>query len=643
LSAEKIEFQTEIKQILDLVIHSLYTHPEIFLRELISNASDAIDKRRYEALTNHDLTPAGGTYKIQVSADKEARTLTVSDNGIGMNREDVVSNIGTIARSGSKEFIKAIQGGKSGPGAPDLIGQFGVGFYSTFMVADTVSLLTRRAGDEKAWRWESSGDGTFTIEETEKPEAGTTITLKLKQRDEDQPDFTDEWKIREIIRKYSDFIIYPVTMMIQRDEPAKDAEGNPITGADTVKIIKEETLNSMKALWTRAPRDITNEEYNDFYKHLAHDWEDPLRVIHFSAEGLLEYQALLYIPSRAQIEMFQPDRRHGIHLYAKRVFIMDDCKELMPEYLRFVKGLVDSADLSLNVSRETIQHSRQIAQIRKRLVTKTLDALSEMKEKEGDKYLKFWEAFGKILKEGFMQDSENTEKIKDLILFYTTGDPEKQFSFKDYVSRMPADQKHIYYLTGESRQIENSPHLEALKSRGYEVILLTDPIDELVISQIETYDEKPLKSAGKGDLDLEETPDSESKQKESKEKYNSLIEFLTAQLKDSVKEVRISPRLKSSAVCLVTEEHGLAAHIEKLLKQSNQPVPEQRRILELNPDHPLTAKMQEMFEANRSDPKLNDYAYLVYGQAALTEGVPLPDPNRYANLVADLMAKSPSR
>ena len=641
---EKIEFQTEIRQILDLVIHSLYTHKEIFLRELISNASDAIDKLRFEALTHHDWAPKGGG-KIRIETDAAANTLSVVDNGIGMNREELISNIGTIARSGSKEFLKAIADRQNAP--PELIGQFGVGFYSAFMVADRVTILTRRAGEEKACKWESAGDGTFTIEEGEKPETGTTITLHLKRSKIDdivdsgeaesdrEPDFTEEWKIREIVRKYSDFIQYPVTMMVQRDEPAMDAEGKPVPGAAMVKVVKEETLNSMKALWARPAKEITKEEYQEFFKHLAHDWQEPLSTIHFSAEGLLEYQALLFIPGHAPFDIFTPERHHGIKLYAKRVFIMDDCKELIPEYLRCVKGLVDSADISLNVSRETIQQNRQIVQIRKRLVRKVLDTLSEMKEKNREEYIKFWDEFARVLKEGFFTEDEHLETLKSLLLFETSADPEKYSSLSEYVSRMPAEQKEIYYLTGESRAaLENSPHLEALKAKNYEVIFFTDPVDEFAVRSIGKFDEKPLKSAAKGDLDLGAT---EEKKPEESAKYSSLIEFLTGRLKEQVREVRLSKRLKSSAVCLVMDESGMAAHVEKLMRQNNQAIPAQKRILELNPEHPLTEKLQKMFDENRGDPRLSDYADLLYGQAALTEGVPLPDPVKFANLVARIM------
>ncbi len=606
---ERIAFQTEIRQVLDLVIHSLYTHREIFLRELVSNASDAIDKRRYEALTRHEVAPKGD-YAITVTPNKEARTLEVEDNGIGMSRDELIANIGTIAKSGSKEFLATLKE-KGGAAVPELIGQFGVGFYSAFMVSDKVTLVTRRAGEEESWKWESEGDGTFTLEPASREEAGTTITLHLKKLEDDDADYSEEWRLREIVRKYSDFIAYPIKL-------------------------KDETLNSMKAIWSRPAKEITKAEHDEFYRHLSRDWDAPAKVIHFNAEGLMEYQALLYIPSHAPLELFQPDRKHGIHLYVKRVFIMDDCKELMPEYLRFVKGLVDSADLPLNVSRETIQHSRPIAQIRSRLVKKVLETLAEMKAKEFDDYVAVWKNFGKALKEGLMSDEENRDKVRDLLLFQTTADPEKLSSLADYAARMPSDQPAIYYIVGESRTVlAASPHLETLRAKGYEVILLTDPIDEFAFDRITEFEGKPVKDAGKGGLELDET--AKKTVEEGREKFKSLLEYLDDQLEDLISESQVSTRLTSSAACLVAQEGAVAAHIEKLLKQNGQLVPPTKRVLEINPSHPLIQRMQAMFDADRNDPKLADYAALLYGQAALTEGVPLPDPAKFASLVADLM------
>lgn len=608
-SSERIPFQTEIRQILDLVIHSLYTHREIFLRELVSNASDAIDKRRYEALTRHELAPRGD-YAIAITPDKAARTLTVEDNGIGMSRDELVANIGTIARSGSKEFLAQLKE-KGGASVPELIGQFGVGFYSAFMVADRVTVVTRRAGEDEGWRWESEGDGTYLIEPAEREECGTTITLHLKAIENDDADYAEEWRIREIVRKYSDYIEHPIKL-------------------------GDEVLNSRKALWTRPAKEITKAEHDEFYRHLSRDWEAPAKVIHFNAEGLMEYVALLYIPSHAPFDLFLPERRHGIHLYVKRVFIMDDCKELMPEYLRFVKGLVDSADLPLNVSRETIQHSRPIGQMRSRLVKKVLDTLTEMKTKEPDDYAAFWKNFGKVLKEGIMSDDEHREKLRDLLLVETTADSEKLVSLAEYRARMPEDQPALYYLVGESRAaLAGSPHLEALKARGYEVILLTDPIDEFAFDRITEFDGKPVKDAGKGDLELDET--TKKAAEEGKERFKSLLEYLDDQLEDLIGEAQISTRLTESAACLVTREGAVAAHIEKLLRQNGQPLPSAKRVLEINPGHPLIERMQAMFDADRNDPRLADYAQLLYGQAALTEGVPLPDPAKFARLVADLM------
>lgn len=625
---DKFEFQTEIKQLLDLMIHSLYQNRDIFLRELISNASDALDKARFESLTNKELQPSGGEFRIWIEPDKEKKTLTISDNGIGMNHDDLVANLGTIARSGTKEFIRKLNEEKDKAATLELIGQFGVGFYSSFIVSRKVSVLTRRAGDEKAWRWESEGDGSYTIDEAVRPDFGTSITLQLKDPDEDEADYTEDWKLKEIVKRYSDFISYPIRMNVESTETGSDGNQRHFT--------KEETLNAMKTLWSRAPDGISKEEHAEFYKHIAHDWTEPLKAIHFSAEGLMEYTALLYIPSQAPFDLFMPERRAGIQLFAKRVLIMDECDDLLPDYLRFVKGVVDSADITLNISRETIQQNRQLMLIRKRLVKKVLDTLKEMLEKERDEYLKFWSAFGRVLKEGIATDHENLDRLKELLIFQSTHDAEGWHSLAEYCDRMKPDQDTIYFLTGEDRRsVENSPHLEGLKEKGFEVIFFTDPIDEMVIHHVEKYGEKSLKSVGKGDLGS--TMGSKEKLEKDKEHFSSLVEYLQDKLKDVVKEVRISTRLTSSPVCLVTDEHGMAAHLEKLLKQSNQPVPPNKRILEINPNHPLIARMQAMFDKNRSDENLVEYTQLLYGQAAIREGVPLTDSARYAGLVTKLM------
>ncbi|HBL16403.1 MAG: molecular chaperone HtpG [Elusimicrobia bacterium GWA2_69_24] len=617
-TVEKIDFQAEVRQVLDIVIHSLYTRKEIFLRELLSNASDALDKRRFLSLTQGELAPKGGEYEIMLEADKEKRTLTVRDNGIGMNREDLIANIGTIAKSGTQEFLKAVRARQGTESAPELIGQFGVGFYAAFMVADTVTVTTRKAGEAAGWVWRSQGEGGFTLEpaEGELP-VGTAVTLSLKKLEEgDAGDFADALELKRIVKRYSDFIGHPIRL-----------------GDDRTPV------NSMKAIWTRAAKDITPEEHAEFYKHISHDWTPPLDPIRFSAEGAsLRYDALLYLPGKALMDLFYPDRRGGLHFFVKRVLIMDDCQDLTPDYLRFVRGVVDCPDVSLNISRENMQQNRQISQIRERVVRKTLDALKAMAENEAEKYRGFWGEFGKVLKEGIYNDPENRDRIRELMLFESSAvEPGKWTSFKEYAGRMKEGQKDIYYLTGESRsQIENSPHLEALKAKGYEVVFFTDPVDEIVLEHLEEAEGKKLRSALKGDLGLE--GDKAALEKTEKE-CRDLVNFLEEKLKEHVKAVRFSDRLTESAVCLVAEEHGMSARLEKLLRQNQAAAPAAKRILELNAKHPVIQRMKAMFDADPKDPRLSDYAALLYGQGALTEGSPLPDPARYARLVAELMSR----
>jgi len=472
------QFQTEVQKLLDLVIHSLYSNKDIFLRELVSNASDAIDKVRFEAHSNEALLEGNSDWKIKIIPDKTAGTLTIIDNGIGMNVAEVEENIGTIARSGTKAFMEALQEAKASNN-PELIGQFGVGFYSSFMVADKVTLTTRKAGSTSAGcSWESTGDGTYTVEECDKATRGTEIVLHLK---EEMKEYLDEWKIRAIVKKYSDYVQYPITMDITRSEPAKGVDGKVIEGGGDIEKTTEETLNSMKAIWTRPKSDITDEEHEEFYKHISHDFEKPFRPIHFSAEGVSEFKALLYLPARKPFDLFSQDRKRGVHLYVKRVFITDNCEALLPEYLRFVRGVVDSSDLPLNVSREILQEDVQIKRIQKSLVGKILGTLAEIKDKECEDYLKFYSEFGPVLKEGLHFDYANKEKLQELVLFESTAtDAGKPVSLKDYAARMPETQKEIYFITGTSREmVANSPHLEAFRSKGYEVLFLTDPVDEL--------------------------------------------------------------------------------------------------------------------------------------------------------------------
>jgi molecular chaperone HtpG len=644
LSTQTKTFKTEVSQLLDLVIHSLYSNKEIFLRELISNASDAIDRARFEALSNTDLHEPEGGWKIKLVPDKDAGTLTIIDNGIGMNEVELETNIGTIANSGTKAFLKQLKEAEA-KDRPELIGQFGVGFYASFMVAEKVELITRRAGETQAWHWTSTGDGTYEIEEAEREQHGTTIILHLR-KDEDEEgseDFTAEYKLREIVKKYSDYIAFPVVMDVKRSE--KDEEASK-EGEDPVykDVIKEETLNSMKAIWTRPKSEVTEEEYHTFYKAAFHDWEDPRTIIHWSAEGTSEFKGLLFIPKKAPFDLFYNDEAKGLHLYVKRVFIMNDCKELIPGYLRFVKGVVDSADLSLNVSREILQNNPLVRRIGKNVVSKVLGTLKDMQEKDAEAYEDFWKEFGKVVKEGMHTDFANKEKISHLLRFESSKtEPGKTVSLKDYLDRMQPDQKEIYYLTGESRAVvENSPLLEAFKARNLEVLFLTDTIDEWVIPALETYEEKPLKGIHRGDVNLdseEEQKEKEAKLNEAKETYASVLEALKKGLGDKIKEVRFSKRLTDSAAVLVSDESGIDANMERMMKAMGQVVPVAPRILELNPSHPVLDKLKAMVEADAGDPEITEYAELLRDQAILTEGGDLENPARFAQQISKLMAK----
>ena len=643
MTKETRQFQTEIKKLLDLMINSLYSHKEIFLRELISNSSDALDTLRFKAQTDQNLLEGDNDFKIRIDVDPEARTISVLDNGIGMTRDEVVEHIGTIAKSGTSKFLEAMASKDSKELAPELIGQFGVGFYSSFMVADRVVLTTRAAGSKEATRWESVGDGNYTIEDGERENRGTTVTLYLRKAEDGAQDFTKEWEIRSIVKKYSDFVTYPICMDIEREEVPKDKDGKPIEGAEPVKKVTEEILNSMKPIWNKRKSEVTEDEYKEFYRHLSHDWTDPLETIHINAEGKTEYNALMYIPSRAGIDLFMPEKKSGMQLYVKRIFIMDNCEELMPAYLRFINGVVDSADLSLNVSREILQHDRLMALIRKNLVKKVLGNLKEMLEKDREKYLKFWQAFGPVLKEGIHYDFDNQEALKELLLFASTKGDELT-TLKEYCSRMSEDQKEIFYITGSSREmLANSPHLEALKTKGYEVLLMTDPVDEWVLQGLTPYDEKPLKSVAKGDVSLlneDEKKEAEEKLKVDEEQYASLLTFLKNTLKEKIKDAKLSSRLTDSAVCLVADEHDMSASMERLLRAAGQDVPETKRILEVNPQHELVKVMFNLYKENPSDPQLTEYSELLLDQALLTEGSPLADPVKFSKLVAKLMVKA---
>lgn len=641
---ETFEFQTETRQLLDLMIHSVYSHKEIFLRELISNASDALDKRRFLAVTNPEAAPEGELH-IRIDTDRDARTLSVSDNGIGMTRAEVTELIGTIARSGTREFLNALKAKNDTAMSPELIGQFGVGFYSSFMVADKVTLVTRKAGETVATQWESAGAGTYTLADAERPEAGTTVTLHLKPVDSDEgiEDFTNEWVIRRLVKKYSDFVDYPIRMECEKHSHEYDDEGKPKPGSE--KTTRElETLNSMKAIWLRDPAEVSDDEYKEFYKHISHDWGDPLERIQAKIEGTLLYRLLLFIPSKAPFDMFSHDGAHGIHLYVRRVFIMDDCKVLLPLYLRFIRGVVDSEDLSLNISREMLQQDRQIQRIRKGLVNKVLDALRKMKDGDAEKYLAFWNEFGRVLKEGLFQDMENRTALLDLALCESTNSPDKLTTLKEYVERMKEDQKAIYYLTGESRAtVENSPHLEAFRDRGIEVLLLTDPVDEVWTQSVFEFVGKRFQSVGKGVADLDADKDETGKPEERKEeedRFKSLFECLQKKLDEHVKEVRVSSRLTSSPACLVGDDHDMSPQMAQMLRAMNQEVPTVKRVLEVNAHHPLLERLQAAFSANPDDPALDDQARLLYGLAVLAEGGQPPEPGRFSRLVADLAVKS---
>jgi molecular chaperone HtpG len=631
---ETLEFEAEARQLLRLMVHSIYSNKEIFLRELISNASDALDKLRLETFRNKDLQVDTSDLHIDIEVDKEQRTLTVRDNGIGMSRDDVVHLIGTIAKSGTVEFLHKMRELKEAAASPDLIGQFGVGFYSSFMVADKVTLLTRRAGEDHATRWESSGEGTYTIESVDDAPQGTAVTLHLKPEDQDDHlfDYTDDWKIKEIVKRYSDFIAWPIKMEVERS----DKDGN-----STREI---ETINSMKALWARSKNEVEEVEYKEFYKHISHDWNDPLEIIHMKAEGTFEYQALLFIPSHAPLDLFMRDRKRGVQLYVKRVFIMDDCEALMPEYLRFVKGVVDAQDLSLNVSREILQQDRQIQMMRRRLVKKVLSTVKDMMTDNVERYENFWKEFGRVVKEGILNDLENRHTILDVASFASTYHAERDTTLGHYVERMKEGQQHIYYMTGESRlAIESSPHMEAFRAKNFEVLLLTDPVDEIWVDSVREFDGKQLQSIAKGQVDLdteEEKKTAEQERDQQKKDFADLLSWMTTTLQDDVKEVRLSSRLTTSPACIVGDAHDVTPTLEKMYRAMGQEVPHVKRILELNPTHPLVSALRKAYGERKDDAGVAETAELLYGMAILAEGGELSDPSRFIRHLADRLTRT---
>ncbi|MAI80951.1 MAG: molecular chaperone HtpG [Deltaproteobacteria bacterium] len=638
MPTETREFQAEVKKLLDLMIHSLYSNKDVFLRELISNASDALDRRRFAGLTQADLLPTE-ELGIRLVADPEARTLCIEDNGIGMTRDELIENLGTIARSGTLEFLRNQESAKGD--SPDLIGQFGVGFYASFMVADRVVVESRKAGEEKACTWSTDGSGEYELEDSQLDAAGTRITLHLKDVDIDGgiKDYTDEWELKNIVKRFSDFVSYPVRLTVnKKEEEEKEGEDEAAAALD------DSPINSMKAIWTRPASEVSDEEYKEFYTHITHDHQEPLLHLATALEGTFEARALLYIPGLAPFDLYHREMAHrGIQLYVRRVFIMEECSDLMPDYLRFVKGVVDSEDLSLNVSREMLQQDRQIQAIRKHLVKKVLQSLSDLRKQDEEKYLGFWAQFGPVLKEGLLLFEEKKDRILDLVYSASTRDDSKLTALDDYVERMPEDQEAIYYMTGTSRDVlASSPHLEAFKEKGVEVLLLTDPVDEVWLQQMPPeYKEKRFQSVGKGEIDLQdESEKDEAETKEEEEAFKDLIQAIGSAVQNEVKEVRLSSRLKQSPSCLVLEDGDLSPQLEAMLRQAGQEVPDHKPILELNPNHAIMKKLQGLFEANGTDPRISNYASLLFGQAVLAEGGQLTDPAAFTQKLSELMAEA---
>ena len=635
-------FQTEVRQVLDLVIHSLYSHADIFLRELISNASDAIDRARFEAVSNKEIAEPTGGWKIQLVADPKARTLVLRDNGVGMSAEELDKNLGTIASSGTKRFLEEARKAAAA-GTPELIGQFGVGFYSAFMVADRVTVLTRRVGQDRAFKWESTGDGSYTVADAEKPDAGTEITLHLK---EDKAEYAGRWKIQELVRKYSNYIAFPIELSEVKEPTPPPAEGEK-KDEEPAEDQGPEVLNSTKAIWVRGKNEVTEAEYLEFYKAQFHDYRDPLQTIPFSAEGATEFRALLFIPSHAPWDVFTDPENRGLHLYVKRVFIMNNCADLIPAWMRFLKGVVDSADLPLNVSREILQDSALVRRIQKSLVSRVLSELRDLKEKNAEKYLNFHTQFGRLLREGVHADHGNADKLKDLLMFETSaGAAGKPVFLKDYADRLQPDQKAIYYLSASSRAAaEASPLLEPFKARKLEVLFFTDAADEYIIPDLGEYAGKKFVSVQEGAADLDSAEEKQAKEtarKEASTTHADLLKRLGELLKDDVREVRLSDRLTDSPCCLVADG-GMGPHMERMMRMQGgmgMDMPMFKRSLELNPTHPVLGVLAKHFQANPEATELADYAALLRDQALLLEGSPAKEPARFARLVSQLMVKA---
>ena len=649
MAEERYEFQAETKQLLDLMIHSIYTNREIFLRELISNGSDAIDKLHYEALTNRDLLEGDTEFSIRLAIDKDKKTLTVADNGIGMDKEDIKANIGTIARSGTKAFLERLKAEKEdneNVSDKELIGQFGVGFYSAFMVAKDVTVLTRKAGTDTGYCWKSTGDGSYTLTECDVKHHGTAVVLELKDEfTTGEDDFLDESRLSELVKKYSDYIRYPIMMNVTVKEVPKNEDGQPVEGADPIEKTELKTLNSMQPLWTRNKSDIKDEEYADFFRHQFYEWEKPMEVFHTKAEGTVEYTALLFIPGSAPMNLYYSDYEPGIQLYSRHVFIMDKCKDLLPEYLRFVKGLVDSPDLSLNISREMLQQSRNLKVIGKNLEKTILKTLARKAEKERPEYEKFWNEFGKSIKigiySGMMTGENNADKLKDLVLFYSARQG-RLVTLKEYVEAMKDGQQKIYYAVGKDKEsIDALPQTELLKDRELDVLYLFDPVDEFAIEALHEYDGKSFHSVSRGDLDLDDDTFKEEKKKnEDLAKDNDgLLQDVKKALESKVVDVRLSNRLKSGAVCLVADAAGPSVAMEQAFAGADNPFMKARRILEINPHHELFNKLKTLHDGETNKDAFKEYSELLYDQALLLEGIMPEDPVVFAQRLAKMMAK----
>lgn len=626
MSTEKMEFQTEVRDLLNLMIHSLYSNKEIFLRELVSNAADALDKRRFSSVSNAALLAVGTTLKIDIAVNTEGKIITIEDNGIGMNREDLISNLGTIARSGTKNFIKSLK--ENEQANVDLIGQFGVGFYSVFMVARKVEVLTMKAGESQGYLWTSAGTGDFEITEAPKQEVGTKITIYLKD-DEESLEFANEWQIKSVIQKYSEFISYGIFF---HPEPTKNDKGE-------LEIQEPKRLNDKPALWRQSEKEVSEEQYKEFYSVVAHEGSEPAAWNHSHAEGSMEFWSLVYIPSKAPFNIWNNERAHGLKLYVKKVFIMDDCKELLPTWLRFVRGVVDSEDLPLNVSREILQSNKIITNIRKHVIKKILDSLQQMADKDVEKYTEWWRELGAVLKEGFYMNWEHLDELKKLLRFRSTKtEGTGLISLSEYVSRMPETQKEIYYLIGDRKEgIDSNPLLEAFRSKGYEVLLMTDPIDEFMMSSLTEFSEKKFHDISRGDVDFEKTEDEKKAEESSKSEFKGLCEALQKTLDTDIKEVRISSRLKESPCCLVTSEDAMSSRMERMMEAMGQGKMEKsKRILEINPTHPICEMLKAKIDKAED---LEDWPKALYGQALLAEGSPLPNPSEYVQAINKLLAR----